>query len=92
MRWILAANDGGIQHTTDAPDAGQAFEQLAKHLNYPSFAAFSADLGYTPGDFQIAAVEVEERQYDPDGNRIKIEQQRAGIVKSAFKHLRRLGQ
>ena len=92
MRFWLTARDGSVSYQCEAPDAGQAFELMAKHLRYSSFAAFSADLGYSPGDFQVATIAVESREYDPEGNRKMIDQQQGGIMQSAFKHLRRLGQ
>jgi hypothetical protein len=88
----LTATDGSVNFKCEAVDAGQAFELMARSLRYNSFAAFSADLGYTPGDFRVAMLEVEPPvEYDEAGNRRMIDQQRDTTVTNAFKALRRLG-
>ncbi len=86
----LTARDGSVNFKCQAQDAGQAFELCARSLRYNSFAAFSADLGYTPGDFQVATIEVEHREVDTDGNRRELKRQEDSITTTAFKVLRRL--
>ena len=91
MRYWITCGDGSISYQCEAPDAGQAFEAMAKHLKYPSFAAFSADLGYSAGDFRIAIIMFESAEYDAAGNRKLIDQQRDNALLAGFKQLRRLG-
>ena len=86
----LTARDGSANFKCEARDAGQAFELMARSLKYNSFAALSADLGYTPGDFEVANIGFEDAEYDEAGNRRKINQERDNLVSNAFKHLRRI--
>ena len=91
MRWWLTARDGSINCQVEAPDAPQAFEVMAKQLRYSSFAALSADLGYSPGDFRLATIQFETApEYDPAAGRKRIEQQQADTLLGAFKSIRRL--
>lgn len=87
----LTATDASVNFKCQAPDAGQAFELMARSLRYNSFAAFSADLGYTPGDFTVATIEVETATHDAAGNRKAIDQQRDNVVVSAARQLLRRG-
>ena len=86
----LTSDDGSVNFKCETSDAGQAFELLARSLRYNSFAALSADLGYTPGDFRVALLQREVAEYDHEGNRLNVERQRDNAVLGAFKHALRL--
>lgn len=86
----LTSDDGTVNFKCEASDAGQAFELLARSLRYNSFAALSADLGFTPGDFRVATIRRELAEYDHEGNQINVQRQREDAEVSAFKALRRL--
>ena len=88
--WVTA-NDGAANFKVQAADAVEALDKLGRSLRYEDFAGMAADLGYSHKSFRIATIEVESREYDAEGQRLKVERERDNIVTNAFKHLRRLG-
>lgn len=87
MIFWISSHDGMVNFKTEAQDVSAAFELLARSLQYTSFAELIGDTGRTPSDFQVARVEVEERQYDAEGDRLQVQNQRDNAVTGVFRQL-----
>ena len=87
--WITSIC-GSVNFKVQADDPTYALDLLGRSLKYSDFAAMCDDLHYSLSDFQIGTVAVEPPpEYDEEGNRKRIAQERENSVVGAFKALRR---
>ncbi|MFV8816674.1 hypothetical protein [Haliea sp. E17] len=90
MQYMLYARDGSIKHHTEAGSDAEAYERLARSLNYESFQAMADDLGYSFNDFMLTRLENETRDHgEQDMSGLWDSQKRS--MQGAFKLLRRGG-
>lgn len=93
MIWWITTNTGddGVNFMTDAKSLDTALELMAHKFEYPTYAAFCADLGYQGSDFTVSIIEDERNNgFDLNAQLKRQAAERSGLVLGAWRHVRKL--